>query len=158
LKSSKNDHDYEKLDDKTYKFTQKMDFIGSSTYVGNICILTSNITLSAADILVSIVKDFDNVTIIGTSTGGEVLASSTNSVTLPESGLIFNYVPSVHDIYGIDTNSLYGTEVDIYVNETSESFYNKLSLIELGIDPYGFIYRIQWDNVLNTAIGLIEKE
>lgn len=124
----------------------------------NVYFLIGQKTGSAADGYVSAIKENGFGELIGTNTAGEGLATSFCADSLPNSGLVFIYMPCLaFNTDGTD-NSLYGTAPDIYIEQTSESFYNQRNLQMQDMDIYEYQNRLLWDNVLLHVIDLIKVE
>ncbi len=119
----------------------------------NVYVLTSGRTGSAADTLANVLKENDAAILVGNSTGGEGLMSSFLVDYLPESGIVFTYVPELAFNEEGKNNSVYGTSPHYYVNEASP---NLAEYEARGEDPYTYENRLEWDTVLNKTISLIE--
>jgi len=129
----------------------KVRFTGGDCIDRNVYVLTSGRTASAADELVSILKDNSAAVIIGTNTGGEGRMSSFLMDSLPESGLVYIYMPELAFNSDGSNNAIYGTAPDIYVREGEPGK-------EISDDPYTYENRLKWDNVLTKTLELIEAE
>lgn len=128
-------------------------FKGGDCMDRNVYILTSGKTASAADRLVSVLKDNSAAVVIGTNTGGEGRMDSFLMDSLSESGLVYIYMPELAFNSDGSNNAIYGTAPDIYVREGVPDKKEFASS-----DPYTYENRLKWDSVLIKAIETIGKE
>ncbi len=128
-------------------------FEGGDCIDRNVYILTSEKTASAADRLASVLKDNSAAVVIGTNTGGEGRMSSFLMDSLPESGLVYIYMPELAFNSDGSNNAIYGTAPDIYVREGVPAENEFAS-----DDPYTYENRLKWDNVLIETIEIIKEE
>lgn len=133
--------------------TKKISLIGGKNDKNySVYVLTSWRTGSAADTLANILKENDLATLVGNNTGGEGLMKSYLVDYLPESGIVFTYMPELAFNEEGKNNGVYGTSPHYYVAETSP---NMEEYEALGEDPYVYKNRLEWDNVLNETIKII---
>jgi len=124
----------------------------------NVYLLISNTTGSAADTLANVLKANNAATLVGSNTGGEGLMNSFLVDYLPESGIVFTYMPALSFNEEGKNNGVYGTAPHYYAHDYVEGVYpNKAEYNARGEDPYTYVNRLEWDAVLNKAIDLIGK-
>lgn len=129
---------------------------GKAAVKREIYILTSFHTYGNADAFVRLVKDYENVTVIGSRTGGEGICGHTVMAALPESRLSFWFMPS-RNAEGED-NSVYGTEPHFHVGEERDTFSKRRQVISEGKYPYYYENRLSWDNVLNKTLEIMDSK
>lgn len=118
----------------------------------NVIILAGENTSSAADRFVADMKEYSFVTVLGNNTGGEELMGSYNCMALPNSKLVFIYMPGgTFNSDGTD-NSAYGTAPDKYVSCSIESLYRKFESY-----TYSYSERKECDEVLKYSLELFEN-
>lgn len=115
-------------------------------------------TASAADGYISFIKDNDLGTIIGTNTSGEGLGGSFCSYSLPNSNLVFIYMPCNSLNKDGSNNSIYGTSPDIYIKQSESSFSLQRQMQNENIDTSLYSEKTKYDNVLNSTIEIINKK
>lgn len=128
---------------------------GQNTYSPDVYVLVSDSTGSAADHFTAIVSGLDNTVVIGTATGGEKLGGQVMDM-LPESGLVYMFVPTLcFNDDGTD-NSLYGTSPDIYAELSYEGYLKREELLleDPGRDIRSAADRLIWDDVLKKAVEM----
>jgi len=131
-------------------------FFGRRESECDLYFLVSGNTLSAADRLAHIGRESGEATLIGNNTGGEGLGSMAFTDRLPESGLIFTYMPTAALNSDGISNGAYGTSPDVYCELTKSGYSDFLELIDLGDDPYTYENRLKWDSVLIKTLEIIE--
>jgi C-terminal processing protease CtpA/Prc len=122
----------------------------------NVILLTGMNTGSAADRFVSDMKKNHMATVIGNNTGGEGLANSYNMVSLPNSKVVFVYMPGgAKNPDGTD-NSVYGTAPDDYVTQSIEDYYAECENNTDNAFDYSEDY--EYDTVLRWAVDVLEEK
>lgn len=128
---------------------------GEATQKYNIYLIQDEGTFSSGDHISSYIAEEENVTLIGTNTGGEGRSGNIFSALLPESHLVMAYTPSyAKDITPM--NGVYGTPPDIISPTTAEEIIVKDQLEASGIDSEDYLIRQQWDKTLNKTIQMIK--
>lgn len=128
---------------------------GKARVKREIYILTSCHTYGNADAFVRLVKDYENVTVIGSRTGGEGICGHTVMAALPESRLVFCFMPS-RNAEG-ENNAVYGTEPHYCIGEEQDTFLKRRQIISEGKYPYYYKNRLAWDSVLNKTLEIIDN-
>ncbi len=134
------------------------------TYKGNgnsnktVYFLIGSNTGSAADGYVSVVKEKGFGKLIGMNTAGEGLGASFCVDSLPNSGLVFIYMPCLAFNPDGTDNSVMGTSPDIYIEQTAGSFYKQRELQIQGEDIFTYQNRMIWDNVFLDTIEMIKNK
>lgn len=137
-----------------------LETIVSATYEGqldetkNVVILTSHNTGSAADRFVSDMKKLGIATIVGNNTGGEGLMGSFCAMEMPNSKLIFVYMPSGAKNPDGSDNSAIGTKADVYSSLSVEDFIAYYEAADSGKKISDYEQKLKYDTVLKTAINL----
>lgn len=139
----------------TYEYTYKGQSSGTKQ---NIYYLINEDTGSATDSYISMIKENQLGTIIGTNTYGEGTADSFVCSPLKNSGLIYNYFPGISYNKDGKNNSLYGTSPDIYIEQTKDSFYKKRSLQANDLDIKLYTEKMKYDSVLIKTIEMIQQD
>ena len=157
---------FKKTENTTHLFNDKKNYLFATTtqnYKGNaksnkkVILLVSHNTGSAADKFTSVIKDNKLGLIIGNNTGGEGLMGSFIANSLPNSKLVFIYMPGKALTADGTDNSSYGTSPDIYISQSYESFYKLQQLQKNNKNPYIFENQLLWDEVLIKAIDIIKN-
>lgn len=91
----------------------------------DIYVLVNNDTASAADWLAHDLREYMNAVIVGVNTNGEGLSESPAYTLLPNSGLLVSYFDSYAENSNGESNSMYGTAPDYYVENTIEDLNSK---------------------------------
>ncbi len=134
--------------------TDSASYRGSLEEEKNVIILTSNRTGSAADRFVNDMQKLGIATIVGNNTGGEGLMGSYCAMSLPNSRLVFVYMPgSAKNPDGSD-NSAIGTKADIYSALSVEDFIAYTQAVCSGEKISDYEQKLKYDTVLKTAINL----
>jgi C-terminal processing protease CtpA/Prc len=145
--------------DNSYMYTETDYFYrGDNNVKTDVYILTSPVTASAADHFVSVVKDNNLATIIGTNTAGEGMMGTLFMDSLPNSKLVYLYTPAKAFNSDGKDNSTFGTAPDIYAELSVSGFEKKQQLISQGIDPYTYENRLKWDDVLIETLKIIKEK
>lgn len=145
-------------DNNSMYYTREYEYKGkSSKSKQNIYYLINADTGSAADGYISIVKENQLGTIIGTNTYGEGIADSFVCSSLKNSGLVYIYFPSTSYNKDGTNNSLYGTSPDIYIEQTKDSFYTERSLKANHVNISLYTEKMKYDPVLIKTIEMIEQ-
>ena len=152
--AKKADHEALSTKYKWKQLTTKETCKGKAEKNKNVYILTSNGTFSAADGFVYYMKKNNLATIIGSNTGGEGLSGSYIVEVLPNSKLVFRYMPSI----SLDAESPCGTSPHILVANSVEDISKNIELIRNNEDASTYENRLKWDSVLLRAIEEIEKK
>lgn len=137
---------------KSYVGIAKQSYRGTAKNSKNVAFLVSQRTGSAADRFVSDVKNNELGVVIGNNTGGEGLMNSFMAHELPNSKLVFVYMPGGALNPDGSDNSVYGTSPDIYVMQSDDDFYTQLSLLEDGVDISDFNEKLKYDTVLKYTM------
>lgn len=142
---------------KLYSHYDSNSLTGKAEKKYSIFVLVSHPSLSAADRFASIVKDNGLGTVIGAfNSGGEGYGSPDLKV-LEKSGLYFYFTPYKSLNKDGTDNSVYGTSPDIYAKIDREAFKKRDEQLMQGIDCSTYENRLKWDNVLLTAVEIIEE-
>jgi len=145
-------------DDKSMYYTREYTYKGQASKAKqNVYYLINSDTGSAADSYVSIVKEDQLGTIIGSNTYGEGIADSFRCSSLKNSGLVYIYFPSISYNRDGTNNSLYGTSPDIYIEPTKDSFYQERSLKANNVDIGLYTEKVKYDPILIKTIGMIQQ-
>lgn len=126
---------------------------GQSDYSDNIYYLVNKATASAADEYITMVKENNLGTIVGTNTAGEGLGGSFYVDMLKNSGFVFTYYPCQAYDKNEKNNALYGTEPDIYLPQSTESFYKQREMEKNGVNTETYDNRLIWDNILIEIVN-----
>lgn len=145
-----------KKTDDGFSFTSTTHYKGGKfDYSNNVYYLVNKATASAADEYIAMVKENNLGTIVGTSTAGEGLGGSYYVDMLSNSGFVFTYYPcQAYDKNG-SNNAIYGTEPDIYMPQSMDSFYKQREMEKNGDNVETYNSRLIWDNVLIEVLDLI---
>ena len=120
--------------------------------------LVSHKTGSAADSFVSFIKDKKLGTIIGNNTGGEGLMGSYVADSLPNSKLVFVYMPGgAKNSDGTD-NSVVGTAPDKYVSTSMEEIKKMREIGVSFMNSENIEKVIQYDSVLKSGIEFLNNQ
>lgn len=148
-------YSFEKTDDKDYfYYKQSLTFKGESSTAPSVYLLTSRETFSAADTFASICADKENVTIIGTHTRGEGLVGTSFMELMPNSKLVYIYMPSTANNSDGTSNIIYGTAPDIYIENNAESYIARQKIADFS----AYKNRLKWDNVLIETLEIIKEK
>lgn len=123
---------------------------------GDVYYLVGKDTGSAADGYVSDVKNHTDAMIIGDNTGGEGLADSFVAKALPNSGLVFIYMPGKALNADGSDNSVHGTAPDVYIGESVEEYYAETKLKERKHNKLSVQEELQMDQELYGTVQMIE--
>lgn len=127
---------------------------GKKDYSDNVYYLVNKATASAADEYIAMVKENNLGTIVGVSTAGEGLGGSFYIDMLENSGFVFTYYPCQSVDNKGKNNSIYGTEPDICIPQSTDSFYKQREMEKKGIDTESYDNRLIWDNVFLGVLNL----
>jgi C-terminal processing protease CtpA/Prc len=125
-------------------------------YNGNIYLLVNGKTASAADFMTHVMKQKDNVTVIGTNTWGEGTAGSFNVVALPNSKLLVLYMPGYSLNDEGKCSSLYGTAPHVMLEQTKDDYIKQLELIKNNEDIGSLENKLIYDTILKETIERIK--
>lgn len=144
--------------DKGYEYSRKIMYKGGKAdRSNNVYYLIGKSTGSAADEYISMIKNNNLGTIIGTNTAGEGLGGSFFVCRLKNSGLVYIFYPSkALNPEGMN-NAVTGTNPDIYIAQSEQSFYSQRKICEEGGDCEMYENRLEWDNVLLETLDIIRK-
>ena len=141
-----------------YRMKEEINIKGGDAPKRDIYVLTGRNTISAADMFAEIAKEQENTLLIGSNTMGEGIFANYYMDILPNSKMVYLFIPSyAENTDGMD-NSVYGTSPDIYSELSIENFIIQQELIENGEDPYTYENRLKWDNVLIKTLELIKED
>lgn len=138
-------------------YEETYTYYGQATKTTQVYVLVSEDTFSAADTFVSDIKDFDNVTIIGSHTGGEGTEGMIFMYSLPESYLLYGYTPC----YNVETKGediLFGVTPDIVMTESLECYQTQRQYWEEGIDTDSYEVMMEYDNVLQDVVEMLSEK
>lgn len=113
-------------------------------------------TFSSGDIIAYNLSTHDNVTLVGTHTGGEGIDGSIFVGMLPNSRLTFTFCPGINRSI-TPSNAVYGTAPDVESNQSEELYQEKVKHIVAGEDMTTYESRKLWDNMLWDAWKLCEE-
>lgn len=102
---------------RLYSSIVKQSYIGKAEADKDVVILTGCGTGSAADRFASDMKNAKLAVLIGNNTGGEGLMASYKASCLPNSGLVYIYMPGAAKNPDGSDNSAIGTSPDIYASD-----------------------------------------
>ncbi len=140
-----------------YRMEEKINIKGGDVSGRNIYILTGRNTISAADMFAGIAKEQENTLLIGSNTMGEGIFANYYMDILPNSKIMYLFIPSyAENSDGMD-NAVYGTSPDIYSELSVENYIIQQELIESGENPYTYENRLKWDNVLIETLKIIKE-
>lgn len=137
--------------------TATYSFKGNGSFDKNVYILISNNTASAADTFAEIMRSNKKAVVIGTNTLGEGRGGGYLIEKCPNSKLCFVYNPYLEFNSDGTLNNVYGTSPDIFLTMTRESLDSLNDILISGGDVNSYESHRQWDNVLNYAVDMIEK-
>lgn len=141
-----------------YRIREETEIKGGNAPERDIYVLTGRNTISAADMFAGIAKEQENTLLIGSNTMGEGIFPNYYMDILPNSKIVYLFIPSyAENADGMD-NAVYGTAPDIYSELSVENYILQQELIESGEDPYTYENRLKWDNVLIETVEMIEAE
>ncbi len=153
-----NDESKAQYSDIYNSYKRVLEYKGKSQKNYQIFLLTGSTTASAADEFVAVMKDNNLAQVIGENTMGEGLASTYCAEVLPNSNLVFYFMPGkAYNQDGTD-NSTYGTAPMVYVNQNENSFRLYENLILDNEDPNTYENRLKWDNVLIETLKIIKEK
>ncbi len=81
---------------------------------------------------------------------------SYNAMSLPNSRLVFIYMPSGAKNPDGSDNSVSGTKADVYINLSKEDFNTYNEMIESGEDYTSFEAKMKYDTILKYCVNLLE--
>ncbi len=154
---------FETAEDYPYNAENMLRSEVSQRYVGkakknrNVIILTSQRTGSAADRFSSDMQKNGLAEIVGNNTGGEGLAYTFNAVSLPNSKLVFIYMPGGAKNPDGSDNSAVGTKADMYISMSQEDFLLYNDMLENGEDTSSYESKLKYDTVLKYSINYFEE-
>ncbi|MBR2674131.1 MAG: hypothetical protein IKE52_01560 [Mogibacterium sp.] len=129
---------YSEIGEKIYSATDEHQYEGRIDHNKNVIIITSCGPGSAADRFVSDLKNEELAVLVGNNTGGEGLGFSFMAESMPNSGLIYIYMPcGAQNPDGTD-NSVYGTAPNYYVSQSKDD-YIKASNTDIHDDYSAFL-------------------
>lgn len=102
------------------------------------------------------IKDNQLGTLFGENTGGEGLMNSYIADIMPNSHLVFVYMPGKALNSDNTDNSAFGTQPDVYVDMTIDGYYKMNDMEKQKKDIQSFDNRLLWDNVLQKAVEKID--
>lgn len=145
----------EKTDNGTIYHSQTHYEGGDMDYRENLYYLIGDKTASAADEYVAMIKENHLGTIIGTNTAGEGLGGSFFVCMTQNSGLVYLYYPC--QAYNSDgtNNAIYGTEPDVYISQSKDSFIKQREMEKNGENIEAYDSRMIWDNILNEVVSQV---
>jgi hypothetical protein len=159
-------HKFNSVDESPYETENGIELlcsISEQNYRGgnendkNVILITSQKTGSAADRFVSDMKKNNLALVVGNNTGGEGLMYSYNAMSLPNSRLVFIYMPSGAKNPDGSDNSVSGTKADVYINLSKEDFNTYNEMIESGEDYTSFEAKMKYDTILKYCVNLLEE-
>lgn len=138
-------------DENAHYYHRSIKYEGKVKNNKDVYYLVGPNTGSAADTYISMIKENNLGTIVGSCTGGEGLGDSFICNSLDNSSLIYVYFPSVG--YNENTGEeLYsGTRPDVYVDRTAEEYSLWRSMLDEG-DANTYENRLLHDAVLKWVI------
>lgn len=144
---------------KSFSYIKKKEFYeGKSSSIKKVCLLISEETGSAADSFAALIKEQKLGLLIGNNTGGEGLAGSFISDVLPNSKLVYVYMPSKALNKDGTDNSTYGTAPDVYSGFSAEEYNYMKDLETKGENVNGYKSRLKWDKTLLEAIEILNTK
>lgn len=133
----------------------KQSYKGEVKENKNVLILTSQKTGSAADRFASDMQKNGLAKIVGNNTGGEGLMYSYSAMYLPNSHLVFIYMPGGAKNPDESDNSVCGTKADIYINFSESDFYIYNEMIKNESDLSSFEAKLNYDTVLKYCVDYL---
>lgn len=141
-----------------YRMTEEINIKGGDVPERDIYVLTGRNTASAADMFAGIAKNQENTLLIGSNTIGEGIFANYYMDILPNSKMVYLFIPSyAENSDGMD-NAVYGTSPDIYSELSVENYIMQQELIENDEDPFTYENRLKWDNVLIETLEIIKEK
>lgn len=160
-------HKFSRADESPYKTENgirmlhaksEQDYRGRNKENMDVILLTSQKTGSAADRFVSDMKKNNLALVVGNNTGGEGLMFSFNAMSLPNSCLVFVYMPSGAKNPDGSDNSVCGTKADVYINLSKSDFYTYNEMLENSEDCTLFENKLKYDTALKYCINYFEED
>lgn len=139
-----------------FEYGTETRFTGTNSSSPSLFVLTSDITASSADFLVTALSDGCGAVVIGENTGGEKTGGQFMA-ELPESRLVYYYCASVCLNSDGSSNSLYGTAPDIRCRQSIEGYRKYNQLVSEGKNPKLPETRLLWDDVLIKAVEMAKN-
>jgi len=130
----------------------KQKYKGENENNKNVIILTSQKTGSAADRFASDMKKDKLATIIGNNSGGEGLMYSYNASVLPNSKLVFIYMPGGAKNPDGSDNSVCGTKPDEYLCQTEHDYYTYIEMRNENSNIDAFNEKLKYDTILRHCV------
>lgn len=153
-----NESPYSSVSERGYLVSEiEQLYNGATKKNRNVVILVSQKTGSAADRFVSVLKHNQLGTIIGNNTGGEGLMESYIAHKLPNSELVFVYMPGGALNPDGSDNSVYGTSPNIYVLQSYEDFCEQLEMQEQDKNINDYNTKRKYDTVLKYSIEYLKN-
>ena len=141
-----------------YRMKEEINIKGGDAPERDIYVLTGRNTASAADMFSGIAKEQENTLLVGSNTMGEGIFANYYMDILPNSKMVYLFIPSyAENSDGMD-NAVYGTTPDIYSELSVENYIIQQELIEDDENPYTYENRLKWDNVLIKTLELIKED
>lgn len=142
--------------DGTYHFNENLYYYGASEKRNEIFILVDENTYSSCDMFTYAASTLDNVTIMGTHTGGEGIEGPIFMYSLPNSRLCYSFTPCMCvETQGYDM--LIGITPDVVFAESFEDRREYMQLYYEGENPDSYEIMIQYDDVLLDAIEYVKN-
>lgn len=123
--------------------------------VNRVLILVNNRSASATDTIINYIKNNNLSIIIGANTLGEGMSGSFAAVPLPNSGLVFTFMPGLSFNADGSCNSCVGTYPDIWAEQSIEDSVIKWDMLSEGLDVNDISNIMKYDTALKVAISVI---
>ena len=140
-----------RLKENKYFYSYKDTFVGKESENKNVYYLVGPSTGSAADEYIAMIKENGLGTIVGENTGGEGLGDSFVCNRLSNSSLVYVYYPSDSDSADGKSNSVYGTEPHIYINQTLEDYKKQQEFVKKEMENE-YSSKVEYDAVLKWVL------
>lgn len=142
--------------DGYYHFTDGLWYSGGADKRNEVYILVDEDTYSSADMFTYAASTLDNVTVIGSHTGGEGIEGPIFMYSLPNSRLCYAFTPCVNeDTEGSDM--LVGITPDVVLTESFEDRIEYMQLSYEGKNTRAYAVMMQYDDVLLNAIEYVKN-
>ena len=140
-----------RLKENKYFYSYKDTFVGKESENKNVYYLVGPSTGSAADEYIAMIKENGLGTSVGENTGGEGLGDSFVCNILSNSSLVYVYYPSDNDSADGKSNSVYGTEPHIYINQTLEDYKKQQEFVKKERENE-YSSKLEYDTVLKWVL------
>lgn len=116
---------------------------------------TPRVAVVSLDRFPVFVSKLDNVTIVGTHTGGEGVEGYIFMYSLPNSRMCYAYTPCKSEETN-GANALTGTAPDVVFYQTLEDKREIMRYYSAGINPYSYAVMMEYDDMLLNTVEYVK--